>query len=179
MAIKEILRLGNPQLREISRPVPQNMIGSKTLSDLLTDLKDTKAHYGEVGMAAPQIGVGLRVFILGNSGPSESSVFINPTWDPINQETGSYLEGDLESELAYEGSPNVGELRGRVRRFTLIRYTALNENGIPFEKTISGLHARIFQREFDHLEGLLFVDKVQDTRTLGFTPELIAANLIT
>ena len=158
MAIKEILLIGDPRLLNVSAPV-ENIAANQTfLKELYQDMNDSMKHYGGVGIAAPQIGVGIRVILFGFEKnlryPNEAAIpetfLINPTYTPLSEETESYLEGCL----------SVPELRGNVRRFIHIRYEGYSLDNKKIERTVSGFHARIIQHECDHLDGILFPSKI-------------------
>ncbi|KZR76837.1 Peptide deformylase [Prochlorococcus marinus str. MIT 1320] len=175
MAVKEILRMGNPQLRQVSNVVDD--ASDELIISLIKDLQDTvKAHQG-AGLAAPQIGVPLRVVLFGGGGPNPrypeapsipQTILINPVLTPIGS--------DLED--GWEGCLSVPGLRGQVSRWSRIHYRALNENGFEIEHCLEGFPARVIQHECDHLDGVLFPDRLVDSASFGFTGELEAAGII-
>ena len=135
-----------------------------------------KAHQG-AGLAAPQIGVPLRVVLFGGGGPNPrypeapsipQTILINPVLTPIGS--------DLED--GWEGCLSVPGLRGQVSRWSRIHYRALNENGFEIEHCLEGFPARVIQHECDHLDGVLFPDRLVDSASFGFTGELEAAGII-
>lgn len=170
MAVREVLRLGDPRLREVARPVPDAT--APAIAALIGDLRDTMAARQGAGLAAPQIGVPLRVVIFGitrnprypEAPPIPETVLINPL--------GS------DRELGWEGCLSVPGLRGSVPRWQRIRYAALDPQGRRVEVEAEGFHARVVQHECDHLDGLVFPDRLEDPGQLGFTEELQAAGLI-
>jgi peptide deformylase len=121
-------------------------------------------------LAAPQIGVNLRLMLFGvESNPRypdaeevPASVLINPGWEPIGEET----------DLAWEGCLSIPEMNGIVRRYSKIRYWGLNENGEKVEREVDGFHARVFQHEFDHLDGILYPMRIENLADFGFSKEL-------
>ena len=175
MPVQEILRMGNPLLRQVSNEV--NDVSNELISELIRDLQDTmKAHQG-AGLAAPQIGVSLRVVLFGGGGPNPRypeapaiprTLLINPVLTPIGS--------DLED--GWEGCLSVPGLRGKVSRWSRVHYRALDENGIDIEHCLEGFPARVIQHECDHLDGVLFPDRLVDSASFGFTEELEAAGLI-
>lgn len=168
MAIRRILRMGDPRLLQISAPVAD--FKAPALQALITDLYDTMQAANGAGLAAPQIGVPLRVVIFGG-GPSPrypdaeavpATVLINPVLEPLG----------ADQEEGWEGCLSVPGLRGRVPRFTKLRYSGCDATGQPFERTVSGFHARVVQHEVDHLDGILYPQRMRDMRSLGFNEEL-------
>ena len=175
MAVKEILRMGNPQLRQVSNVVDD--VSDELVISLIKDLQDTvKANQG-AGLAAPQIGVPLRVVLFGGEGPNPrypeapsipQTLLINPVLTPIGS--------DLED--GWEGCLSVPGLRGKVSRWSRIHYRALNEDGLEIEHCLEGFAARVIQHECAHLDGVLFPDRLVDSASFGFTGELEAAGII-
>ncbi len=173
MAIKPILRMGHPMLRQRARDVDARQLQSSAFKTLLTDLQDTLAHSGGIGLAAPQIGVDLRVAIIDlPGGPSRygelptipSTFFVNPKLQILDPTTAGYWEGCL----------SVPGLRGYVERPQTLEVTAMNENGEALVQQFSGFAATVVQHEFDHLDGTLYVDLIKDMRLLMFESEFEA-----
>ena len=174
MAVRKILRMGEPSLFELAQPVIE--FGTPALQDLIGDLFDTMQSAGGVGIAAPQIGVGLQVVIFGFEKSARypqaeavpTTVLINPLITPM---------GDVET-LGWEGCLSVPGLRGEVPRYQRIRYTGFDPAGNPIDRTVEGFHARVVQHECDHLLGRLFPSRVRDFTRFGYTevlfPELSA-----
>lgn len=172
MAIRPILRMGDPRLLETAQPVAD--VTSAAIADLIEDLFDTMEASGGVGLAAPQIGVGLQVVIFGfekserypEAEPVPETILINPVITPLTKDEG----------LGWEGCLSVPGLRGEVPRSARIRYQGLGERGQVIDRTVEGFHARVVQHECDHLWGTLFPMRVRDFRQFGFTdvmfPEL-------
>jgi len=148
----------------VSRPVES--IPSAELHDLLTDMRDTMNSLSGAGIAAPQIGVDLQVVIFGltsnprypDAEPVPETVLINPRIE---------LLGD-EVEEGWEGCLSVPGMRGLVPRHLNIRYTGIDENSKPIDRTVSGFHARVVQHEVDHLNGVLYPMRIRDLRNFGF-----------
>lgn len=170
MAEQRVLRMGDPDLQRVSEPVSQF---DDSLARLIQDLWDTMAARGGVGIAAPQIGVPLRVvvFEMENSvrypeaPPVPRTVLINPEIEVSDDET---VDG-------WEGCLSVPGLRGVVPRHPRIHYRGLDADGRRFEREAEDFHARIVQHECDHLDGILYPQRMRDLATLGFEEELSLA----
>ena len=166
--IREVLRMGDPRLWQKSLPVVQ--FNSKELGELLQDMRDTMAHLNGAGLAAPQIGVPLRVVIFGvKSNPRypgiddvPDTVLINPVLTP--------LADDIEE--GWEGCLSVPGMRGWVPRWRRLRYKGVDEHGQPFEREVEGFHARVVQHEVDHLDGVLYPMRIRDFTRFGFNEAL-------
>lgn len=172
MAIRRVLRMGHPVLREVARPLQRDEIGSETVNRLIEDMVDTLHDYGGIGLAAPQIGESLRLAIIEiPGGPSrygelESmplSVFINPVIEVLDPTTEGYWEGCL----------SVPGLRGFVERPQHIKVIYTTDTGAAAELDLEGFLATVFQHEFDHLDGVLYIDRLTDTRMLAFDKEFV------
>jgi len=166
--IREVLRMGDARLLEISRPVER--FGTPELAALLADMGDTMAHLNGAGLAAPQIGVGLRVVIFGvKSNPRypqveevPDTVLINPVLEPLGG----------EQEEDWEGCLSVPGMRGAVPRYRRLRYAGCDGQGRRFERTVEGFHARVVQHECDHLDGILYPMRIRDLSKFGFIEAL-------
>jgi len=166
--IRPVLRMGDPRLWQKSLPVGQ--FDTKELHDLLHDMRDTMAHLNGAGLAAPQIGVALRVVIFGVTAnprypdidPVPDTVLINPALAPLSG----------EEEEGWEGCLSVPGMRGWVPRFRKLRYSGYDETGMRFEREVEGFHARVVQHEVDHLDGVLYPMRIRDYRRFGFIEEL-------
>jgi peptide deformylase len=166
--IREVLRMGDPRLWQKSEPVGE--FGTPGLAALLQDMRDTMAHLNGAGLAAPQIGVGLRVVIFGvHANPRypqveevPDTVLINPVLTPLADEV----------EEGWEGCLSVPGMRGWVPRFRRLRYQGFDEHGKPFERDVEGFHARVVQHEVDHLDGVLYPMRVRDFTKFGFNEAL-------
>ena len=166
--IRPVLRMGDPRLWEKSLPVTD--FRSSFLKELLADMRDTMAHLNGAGLAAPQIGVGLRVVIFGvRSNPRYPDVEDVPDTVLINPELAAL--GD-EMEEGWEGCLSVPGLRGLVTRHRSLRYTGFDQHGTPIDRTVSGFHARVVQHECDHIDGILYPMRLRDIRLLGFEDAL-------
>jgi peptide deformylase len=176
MAIKTVLRMGDARLKQRAEPVSD--FGSNELRALLADMRDTMQALNGVGLAAPQIGVGLRVVIFGvqaplpdeekraarypDAGSVPETVLINPLITALDDKTGE----------AWEGCLSIPGLRGAVPRFCNIRYQGYDEYGALIDRTVSGFHARVVQHECDHLDGILYPMRIRDMTQFGYTEEL-------
>jgi len=176
MSVREVLRLGDPRLRQRSAAVPEALFGAAQLQALITDLRDTMAARDGAGLAAPQIGVPLRVVTYGitanprypEAPPIPETVLINPVLTPLGEET----------QLGWEGCLSVPGLRGQVERAERLQVVWRDPLGGHHQQQVNGFHARVVQHECDHLDGLLFVDRLRDSRAFGFSEELRAAGLL-
>lgn len=164
MAVRRVLKMGEPTLYQKAAPVTE--FGTRELEQLLVDMFDTMAAYRGAGLAAPQIGVSLRVVIFGvEANPRypqaeavPQTILINPTLHPLGE----------QMEEGWEGCLSVPGLRGLVPRYTSLRYTGFDQRGNPIDRTVSGFHARVVQHECDHLDGILYPMRLNDLRRLGF-----------
>lgn len=168
MAIKTVLRMGDPVLLQKAAPV--TAFDTPELHGLIQDMQDTMAHMNGAGIAAPQIGVSLRVVIFGvGSNPRYPdaeqvpyTVLINPTLNPV---------GD-EQEDGWEGCLSVPGFRGVVPRYQRLHYTGFDQYGNAIDRLVSGFHARVVQHETDHLDGILYPMRIQNLTKFGFTDVL-------
>lgn len=167
--IRPVLRMGDPRLLRVAKPVID--FSSSELVELLQDLRDTMAHLDGAGLAAPQIGVDLRVVIFGSedfnprypdASPVPGTVLINPHLEPVSDEL----------EEGWEGCLSVPGLRGIVPRWRKLRYSGFDVHGRHFERTVEGFHARVVQHECDHLDGVLYPMRMRNLANFGFTDEL-------
>ena len=171
MAERRVLRMGDPGLRRVSETVTHI---DDTLSELIRDMWDTMAARGGVGLAAPQIGVPLRVVVFEmqaserypDAPPIPRTVLINPEITFTDEEI---VEG-------WEGCLSVPGLRGLVPRYRRLRYRGLDAEGRSFEREAEDFHARVVQHECDHLDGILYPQRMRDLATLGFEEELVLAH---
>ncbi|HVA35673.1 MAG TPA: peptide deformylase [Stellaceae bacterium] len=169
MAILKIARMGHPVLREKAAPVADPT--APEVRDLVASMIETMHDAGGTGLAAPQVHVAQRVvvFEVGEarlSGrpldrPQELTVLVNPVVEPLTSET----------ELGWEGCLSVPGLKGAVPRFTRIRYRGVGLDGKSIDRTVEGFHARIVQHECDHLDGILYPQRMSDLRLLTFVEE--------
>jgi peptide deformylase len=170
MAIRNILKMGDPRLLKSAQMVNAEAFGSPNLHALITDLKDTMAAAQGAGLAAPQIGVDQAVVIFGfgrsqrypDVPPVPETVLINPIITPLSD----------EEEDGWEGCLSVPGLRGMVPRWARIKYTGFDEQGLRIEREADGFHARVVQHECDHLIGKLYPMHVRDFNRFGYTSVL-------
>ncbi len=166
MAVRKVLRIGNPKLREVSRPVPESEIRSKEIKKLIRDMIDTMEAQNGVGLAAPQIGVQKRIFISSEGSEDKNKpeirIYINPEIQ--------ILEGPVQG--FWEGCLSVPGMRGLVERSRRIRMKWFDENEEHHDKIIEGFEAVVMQHEYDHLDGIIYVDRLKDSRLFGYNEEL-------
>ncbi|HEY7995518.1 MAG TPA: peptide deformylase [Steroidobacteraceae bacterium] len=163
MAVRPVLKMGEPLLRAVAQPVARF---DAQLAALVADMDDTMRALSGAGIAAPQIGVSARVVIFElqdnprypHIQPVPYTVLVNPVLTPLTDE---------EAE-GWEGCLSVPGLRGLVPRVTRLRYSGFDLAGVPLERTVEGFHARVVQHEVDHLDGILFPQRVRDLRNFGF-----------
>lgn len=168
MPTKTILRMGDARLLRRAEKVQE--FGRPHLLELIADMRDTMREYNGVGLAAPQIGVNLRVVIFGvhssprypDAEPVPDTVLINPVITPLGSDT----------EDDWEGCLSVPGLRGKVPRHRTIRYQGFDEHGSLIDRTVSGFHARVVQHECDHLDGVLYPMRIRDFSHFGYTDVL-------
>jgi peptide deformylase len=171
MSVREILKMGDPRLLRIAKPVER--FGTPELHALIDDLFETMHAVEGAGLAAPQIGVDLAVVIFGfrrnqrypDAAPVPETVLINPSITPL----------DPTEEDGWEGCLSVPGLRGVVPRFARIRYTGVDAEGRPIDREAEGFHARVVQHECDHLIGKLYPMRVRDFTRFGYTSVLFPA----
>lgn len=169
MAVLPILKVGDPRLRAVARPVAPAELATAELQAFVDDLIETMHAAQGAGLAAPQVGVGLRVCAVHvRQNPRYPykpdvplTVFVNPELSVEPEADGSLATADI-----YEGCLSVPDLRGRVRRHLRVTVRALDRHGVPFEMAAAGLTAGTLQHELDHLDGRLFLDGVTDPTTL-------------
>ncbi len=164
MAIKPVLRMGDARLLQVSVPVGD----FSDLDELLSDMRDTMKALNGAGLAAPQIGVNLRVVIFGvpeqknprypDAEAVPETVLVNPVITPMGSETVEDWEGCL----------SVPGMCGLVPRYKSIRYQGYDEFGALIDRTVSGFHARVVQHECDHLDGILYPMRIDDLSNFGF-----------
>lgn len=170
MTVREILKMGDPRLLRVARPVTR--FDSDEIHQLVTDMFDTMRAANGAGLAAPQIGVDLQLVIFGTDAPNPRypeaplvprTVLLNPVITPLGN----------DEEEGWEGCLSVPGLRGVVPRFSRIRYRGFDQYGDAIEREVEGFHARVVQHECDHLMGTLYPMRVRDFTRFGFT-EVVA-----
>ena len=174
MAVREILKMGDPRLLRIAQAV--TAFDTDGLHLLITDMLDTMLAANGAGLAAPQIGVDLQLVIFGSNQHNPRypdapavpyTVLVNPVITPLPGDNGALVQ-----EEDWEGCLSVPGLRGVVPRFARIRYTGFDQYGDPIDRTVEGFHARVVQHECDHLIGTLYPMRVRDFSRFGFTEVL-------
>lgn len=168
MAVREILKMGDPRLLKVAAPVAA--FDTPELHALVADLFDTMAAANGAGLAAPQIGVDLAVVIFGfdsnerypDAPAVPKTVLVNPRIDVLSP----------EQDEDWEGCLSVPGMRGVVPRWTRIRYRGFDQHGNPIDREADGFHARVVQHECDHLIGTLYPMRVRDFTRFGFTEVL-------
>jgi peptide deformylase len=170
VAVRRILRMGHPLLRRVARPLTEDEIGGNALGALFDDMVDTLGDYGGIGLAAPQIGESIRLAIIridggvtryGDIPPMPLTAFVNPSIEVLDPATQGYWEGCL----------SVPGLRGFVERPQRIAARYLTLDGETRALELDGFLATVFQHEFDHLDGKLYIDRLTDTTLLSYDRE--------
>lgn len=164
MPIRKIATLGHPVLRQVARPLTREELATPAVQAFVDDLVETMRDANGAGLAANQVHEPIRVCSIEiKNNPRYPykpnwplTVLVNPVITPTTDET----------FLVYEGCLSVPNLRGEVRRFASVRVTGWDRDGKDLDFEIKGLTAGTFQHELDHLDGKVFVDRVEDTRTL-------------
>jgi peptide deformylase len=168
MAVRPVLKMGHPVLRQVAAPVTR--FGDE-LEVLVADMDETMRSLSGAGIAAPQIGVSQRVVIFEvrenprypHVSPVPYTVLVNPELTPL----------DDEMEEGWEGCLSVPGMRGLVPRYRRLRYRGYDLRGSPIDRTVEGFHARVVQHEVDHLDGILYPQRIRDLRDFGFEDVLL------
>jgi peptide deformylase len=169
MAIRPVLKMGEPLLLRVAAPVARF---DEELHALIADMDDTMRAQNGAGIAAPQIGVSARVVIFElrdnprypHIAAVPYTVLVNPLVTPLT----------AEQDEGWEGCLSVPGMRGLVPRYRRLRYRGFDQYGAPIDRTVEGFHARVVQHEVDHLDGILFPQRVRDMRDFGFEDALAA-----
>jgi peptide deformylase len=167
MAVQRVLKMGEPLLAAVASPVSRF---DEALARLISDMDDTMRQLNGAGIAAPQIGVSARVVIFElednprypHLTPVPYTVLVNPLVTPLS----------TEQDEGWEGCLSVPGMRGLVPRFRRVRYQGFDAHGRPIDRVVEGFHARVVQHEVDHLDGILFPQRVRDLRNFGFEDAL-------
>jgi peptide deformylase len=170
MAVRSILKMGEPLLLQVAALVPVEKIASPEIQQIIQDMLDTMQASNGAGLAAPQIGIPLQIVVFGfeknsrypNEAPVPQTILINPVITPLSE----------QQEDGWEGCLSVPGLRGVVPRYTSIRYQGYDASGQIIDKSVSGFHARVVQHECDHLIGKLYPTRIKDMTQFGFTEVL-------
>jgi len=173
MTTQQIVRMGAPVLSRRAEEIPDP--ASEEIAALAKDMADSMAAAGGVGLAAPQIGVPKRIIVFKvpgerataaeNDGPLELQVLINPVIEPLSG----------EMELGWEGCLSIPGLKGEVPRYRKIAYRGFDLQGEKVLRQAEGFHARVVQHEVDHLDGILYPERMTDMRRFGYGEELLQA----
>ena len=172
MTVRSIIRMGNPILRQTADLYPKELIGSTEFESLVDDMRETLSASGGIGLAAPQISISYRLAVIeientmtrhGEIEPVPFEVYINPRITVISPETAGYWEGCL----------SIPGMTGYVKRPQHIRVDYTDRQGQPSSREAHGFLATVFQHEFDHLDGLLYVDRITDKSRLAFDEEYL------
>ncbi len=166
MSILKVARMGHPVLRSKTAPVDRAALRTPAMQKLIDDMIETMNEYHGVGLAAPQVHEEVRLFVASldmerGEEPSEPIAIVNPEIVPV----GSEIVED------WEGCLSIPDIRGKVPRFREIRVKALDRDGERIELRAKGFSARIIQHETDHLDGVLFFDRMRAFETLTFLDE--------
>jgi peptide deformylase len=165
MSILKVARMGHPVLRERARALDRSDLKSAVVQRLIDDMIDTMHEYSGVGLAAPQVHEGVRLFVaMLDEDPdekSEATAVINPEIVPVGNDM---AEG-------WEGCLSIPDIRGMVPRYTNIVVRGLDREGRPRDLSLKGFPARVAQHETDHLDGVLFFDRMRSMQTLTFLDE--------
>jgi peptide deformylase len=168
VAILKVARIGHPVVRTRAEPVPEKAFGSAEMKQLIADMRDTLREYDGVGLAAPQVHLGLRLAVIEVEATDERTedavpfmVLANPTLVPLSE----------EKEDGWEGCLSIPDLRGIVPRHTRLRLEARDEKGKPYSLEASGFFARVIQHECDHLDGGVYLDRMAGMDSLSFLQE--------
>ncbi len=166
VAVRKVVRLGQPVLRAPARALSPEEIVSPAVQRLVAEMAVTMAEYEGVGIAANQVGEGVRLFLMGLAPGArrhppgiELSVVFNPVVKFLTEETA----------LDFEGCLSVPGLRGQVARRVRLELSGLDAKGEPFTRVCEGFPARVVQHELDHLDGKVYLDRMTDLATLGYT----------
>jgi len=168
MAVREVLKMGHPLLRQVAAPVTR--FDTAELHALVADMDDTMRALNGAGLAAPQIGVSLRVVIFEVASnpryphvqPVPYTILVNPLLTPIGE----------DMDEGWEGCLSVPGLRGLVPRYRRLRYQGFDARGRAIDRTVEGFHARVVQHEVDHLDGILYPQRLRDLSQFGFEEAL-------
>ena len=166
MSILKIAKLGHPVLVKKSDEIKE--FSSDELKKTVYDMSETMIDYNGIGLAAPQVHISQRIIIFRNPDNEQKdkiqiTPLINPTYKPTNN----------EKENDWEGCLSIPGMQGLVRRYKKINYEGYDLNGNKIENSAEGLHARVVQHEIDHLDGILYTDRLVDKKAFGFEKEII------
>jgi peptide deformylase len=172
MAERSVLKMGDPRLLQQAKPV--DAFDTPALHALVRDMKHTMHALDGVGLAAPQIGVSLRLVVFEVDNADDPELDAIPFTVLINPEITRVTE---EMEEDWEGCLSLPDMNGLVPRFTAIRYAGKDQFGNLIDRRVTGFHARVVQHEVDHLDGILYPRRISDLTQFGFTDALFADDL--
>ena len=167
MAVLPIVRMGNPVLRTPAAPVPPEALAEAATQRWIDDMVETMHDADGVGLAAPQVGVAWQLFVYEAADEDDPAagiplaVVVNPMVEPMVG----------EQVFDWEGCLSIPDLRGLVPRHPALRLRGSDRHGRPVDRVVDGFEARIVQHEFDHLNGVLFLDRMRDLASLSFFDE--------
>ena len=165
MSILKVARMGHPVLRERAQPVDKSDIKDPFFKKLIDDMIETMHEYHGVGLAGPQVHEGLRLFVAmlddDPDSKGEAIAIINP----------EIIPNATDKREGWEGCLSIPDIRGMVPRFTDITVVALDRQGKKIELKLKDFPARVAQHETDHLDGVLFFDRMTSMQTLTYLEE--------
>ena len=166
MSILKIAKIGHPVLLKKSNEIKD--FGSDTLKKIIYDMSETMIDYSGIGLAAPQVHMSKRIIIFRNPDVEEKekiqiTPLINPKYEPVSE----------EKDDDWEGCLSIPGMQGLVSRYKKITYTGYDLNGDRIKNTAEGLHARVVQHEIDHLDGILYTERLTNKKAFGFEKEII------
>jgi peptide deformylase len=172
MAILKVARLGHPVLRTKAAPVPPSEIKSAKIQTLIDDMFETMSEYAGIGLAAPQVHESVRIFVAG----LRRADVVSPMTDDVDMPFIALINPEIEAvgadvESGWEGCLSIPDIRGRVPRARAVRVRAHDRGGRRIEFVADGLPARVVQHEHDHLDGVVFFDRMRSLESLTFMDE--------
>ena len=166
MSILKIAKIGHPVLLKKSNEIKD--FGSDSLKKIIYDMSETMIDYSGIGLAAPQVHLSKRIIIFRNPDIEEKekiqiTPLINPVYEPVSE----------EKDDDWEGCLSIPGMQGLVSRYKKITYSGYDLNGDSIKNTAEGLHARVVQHEIDHLDGILYTERLANKKAFGFEKEII------
>ena len=166
MSILKIAKLGHPVLLKKTKKITE--FSSDSLKKIIYDMSETMIDYKGIGLAAPQVHLSKKIIIFRNPDIEEKSKIhitplINPIFEPLSE----------EKEDDWEGCLSIPGMQGLVRRYKKISYSGYDIDGNKITNNVEGLHARVIQHEVDHLNGVLYTERLADKKAFGFEREII------
>jgi len=164
MSILKVSQMGHPVLRQVAAPVQEAHFETEAFQRLVADMHETMVAYSGAGLAAPQVHKSNRILVYQSEtedGEPEIQTLVNPIIEPL----------DDTMEKGWEGCLSIPGIRGSVPRYTRIRVVGLDDQGTEIEYEAEDFEARVIQHEVDHLDGILYFDRMEDLKTLAFLEE--------